>query len=330
MPSLSISPNSLLVIVSAAGTGMDSDIKKAISPKNILEHIINFFTFGGVTRENKKNYLHILELMTNALAQKKNQIGMDTSLHLNDINGCQVSFTPSETDHNYITIEVKKGDYSERYNINSNKFIKVCQALEMRNELGIPQDPIILTECGKINLRGVDLSFKDLSHKNLRNVDFTGSYLYRTNLFGADLTKSLFSDATLTHCIFSYSTLKGAVFSGAEASHSFFSGADLINADLSNGNFSYATFSEADLSGTDASFANLFRADFRNADFTKVNLTCANLKKATVEPDFLTDVSEHPGAQIDNLIYANTLPAQLSSMLSPVLPGSCEQPPSAS
>lgn len=35
---------------------MDSDIKKAISPKNILEHIINFFTFGGVTRENKKKH----------------------------------------------------------------------------------------------------------------------------------------------------------------------------------------------------------------------------------------------------------------------------------
>ncbi|ECF8136133.1 hypothetical protein C1967_26030, partial [Salmonella enterica] len=91
MSSLSISPNSLLVISSAAGTGMDSDIKKAISPKNILEHIINFFTFGGVTRENKKNYLYILELMTNALAQKEKQIGMDTSLHLSDINGCQIS-----------------------------------------------------------------------------------------------------------------------------------------------------------------------------------------------------------------------------------------------
>lgn len=42
----------------------------ATSPKGLLEHIINFFTLGGVERKLSKQYDNLMQTMTNALEKK--------------------------------------------------------------------------------------------------------------------------------------------------------------------------------------------------------------------------------------------------------------------
>lgn len=40
---------------SAFGTGSYAAMRQATSPKTILEHIVNFFTYGGYVGEMKNN-----------------------------------------------------------------------------------------------------------------------------------------------------------------------------------------------------------------------------------------------------------------------------------
>jgi secreted effector protein PipB2 len=293
---------------SAAGTGIDSEIKKMTSPKNILEHIINFFTFGGVTRNNNEIYLHIIELMEKALTNINEECDMDTNKHLylDDVNGCKISFKPNCVNEDLITLEVRKGNYAESCDIDEKRFTMVCRALKIRNILNIPQDPAPLTERGKINLTGVNLSHEDLSGMELSDVDFTDSILFRANLSNANLTNSVFSGANLRHAVFSDSDASHSLFSCADAYNSVFLNTNLDYTDISNSDFSNANMEGVELTHTDASFTNLSNANLLHADVSHINLTCAKIKNARVELDFLDDASKYPGAEIDNIKYVNT------------------------
>ncbi|WP_263071045.1 pentapeptide repeat-containing protein [Enterobacter huaxiensis] len=308
MSNLSISPSNLLAMSSAAGTGIDSEIKKMTSPKNILESIINFFTFGGVTRDNNKTYRHIIELMQKALTNISYECGIETNKHLylDDVNGCKISFKPNYANEELISLEVRKGNYTESCDIDAKRFTMVCRALKIRSMLHISQDPTPLTERGKINLTGVDLSQTDLSGMELSNVDFTDSVLFRTNLSNANLTNSVFSNANLKHSIFSGADASHSLFSGADASNSVFLNTNLDYADISNSDFSNANMKGAELTHTDASFTNLSYANLLDADVSHINLTCAKLKNTIVEIDFLGDARKFPGAEIDSIKYVNT------------------------
>lgn len=302
-----VSPGNLLVVSSAAGTGINSVITKAISPKSILEYLINFFTFGGVRRANEKMFNDIVESMINSLHSPDEDFESvkDLRLYLDDINGCKVSFTSDEQNEDYITVEVQKNNYAERCSIDSQMFFDVCRTLMLRNEFDIPQDPVILTDSGKLNLRGADLSNKNLAYKNLRNADLSDAILFRANLAGTDLSDAKLyntdlSNANLSGADLSNSDLTGSVLYNANLSYS-----DLSYADLSCANLSNATLLSADLSNADLSCANLFNANLLGVDSSNANLTCAKLVNAKAEEDFLIDAGQCPGADIDKIIFLN-------------------------
>lgn len=52
---------------SAFGAGTYAAMRQATSPKTILEHIINFFTCGGVRRKNEAQYQELIEAMADTL-----------------------------------------------------------------------------------------------------------------------------------------------------------------------------------------------------------------------------------------------------------------------
>lgn len=262
-----ISPSTLLHCLSAVGTGTDSAIKEATSPKGILEHIINIFTFGGITRANDKFYNQIVDSMIYALSgvnEKDIQNGM--CMFLDDINGCKISFISSESTPNHVTVEVQKDHYVESYKIDSQRFLDVCRTLKLRDELGIPQDPVILTDRGKMNLRGASLAHQDLTGKNLSNADLSNADLFRAILIDANME----------------------------------------NTDLSNARLIKARLNRVNLSGADLSFSDLLRADLSGTVLKQADLTCASLIEAKVDYDSFISVKKHPGANINKMIIQHT------------------------
>ncbi|WP_148203604.1 pentapeptide repeat-containing protein [Sodalis glossinidius] len=82
---------------------------------------------------------------------------------------------------------VGAGDHTVSHKIDLKTYHDVCRTLMLRNEFHLPQDPVILTEQGKLNLVGANLAREDLA-----GFDLSGAYLTDANLFRAKL-----SDANL-------------------------------------------------------------------------------------------------------------------------------------
>ncbi|WP_291973724.1 pentapeptide repeat-containing protein [Candidatus Symbiopectobacterium sp.] len=227
----------------------DSSIKDITSPKGILEHIINFITFGKIRKDKEFFYKEIMkkiEISFSGVTAKEMEDGR--KIHLDDINGCKVSFY--YTDHtNKVTVEVKNNNKSESQEIDSKKFFNTFQALKLQALLNITCIKDILTDDGVINLKGVNLSDTDLKGAYLRDADLSD-----TNLSNADL-----SDANLT------------------------------NANLSNADLKRADLSEANLTNANLNKADLERADLERADLSEANLTSANLNNADLERAVLSD-----------------------------------------
>lgn len=111
-----------------------------------------------------------------------------------------------------------------------------------------------------VDLRGVNLSYTNLSGADLRNA----------NLGGVDLTYIDLSNADLWNTNLSYTELKGSNLWNINLSES-----DLNNADLS-----YTNLRGANLSYTNLSYTDLRGADLRYANLNNANLWDANLRYA--------------------------------------------------
>lgn len=110
------------------------------------------------------------------------------------------------------------------------------------------------------DLRGIDLSYTNLSGADLRNA----------NLSESDLTYVNLSNADLWNTNLSYSELKCSDLWNTNLSES-----DLNNADLS-----YTNLRGANLSYTNLSYTDLRGADLRYANLNNANLWDANLRYA--------------------------------------------------
>ncbi len=60
---------------SAFGAGTSAAMRQATSPKTILEHIINFFTCGGVRRKNEAQYQELIDTMADTLKSSMSDRG---------------------------------------------------------------------------------------------------------------------------------------------------------------------------------------------------------------------------------------------------------------
>ncbi len=138
-------------------------------------------------------------------------------------------------------------------------------------------------------LRGADLSFRDMSNSTLAARDLTGANLFNTKLVGADLRNARLDDADLTGA-----DLTGADLTGASLTRAGLGKACLADAHLFEASMTEATLTLADLSSADLRCAQLGGARMRDANLTGADLTYADLHGAELS------LCKVAGAHFDN------------------------------
>lgn len=95
------------------------------------------------------------------------------------MDGCRVEFNlPGENNEaGQVIVRVSKGDHSETREIPLVSFEKICRALLFRCEFSLPQDSVILTARGGMNLKGAVLTGANLTSENLCDADLSGANL---------------------------------------------------------------------------------------------------------------------------------------------------------
>ncbi|SUG51344.1 effector protein PipB2 [Salmonella enterica subsp. arizonae] len=164
------SPDSLAgMAASAFGTGTYAAMRQATSLQSFLEFIINFFTCGGIRRRNETQYHELIETMAETLKSTMPDRGapLPENIILDDMDGCRVEFNlPGENNEaGQVIVRVSKGGNSETREIPLASFEKICRALLFRCEFSLPQDSVILTAQGGMNLKGAVLTGANLTEK---------------------------------------------------------------------------------------------------------------------------------------------------------------------
>lgn len=129
-------------------------------------------------------------------------------------------------------------------------------------------------------MRGVILSFTDLSRANLDHVDLQEARLQASNLTKANLRESKLSWADLTDSRLEEADLSGASLIGSIMIRADCHHANLCGAILNGVQLQEANLSRADLSQADLNWANLTGADLSHADCRGVHLGWSILKDA--------------------------------------------------
>ncbi|ELI9146017.1 type III secretion system effector PipB2 [Salmonella enterica] len=271
---------------SAFGAGTSAAMRQATSPKTILEYIINFFTCGGIRRRNETQYQELIETMAETLKSTMPDRGapLPENIILDDMDGCRVEFNlPGENNEaGQVIVRVSKGDHSETREIPLASFEKICRALLFRCEFSLPQDSVILTAQGGMNLKGAVLTGANLTSENLCDADLSGANLEGAVLFMADCEGANFKGANLSGTSLGDSNFKNAcledsIMCGATLDHANLTGATLIRADMSGATLQGATIMAAIMED-----AVLTRANLRKASFISTNLDGADLAEANL------------------------------------------------
>ncbi|ECG8590596.1 SPI-2 type III secretion system effector PipB [Salmonella enterica subsp. salamae] len=266
MPITNASPENISKYLQAASTGTKEAIKNATSPRGILQWLVNFFTCGEIRRSNEQCFQEVVRKLTSALLNvNEHTFYSGTKIFLEDINGCTtclscVAAAGFEDKDSIVIIEVSKDGKTIAKEVDGETFWDVCQMLKLVSKHNIQHNNSLLTEDGKLNLRGVYLAHKDLRGENFENIDasdtdFYGANLAGVNLYGANLCGS---------------NLYGANLHGANMVHANLAGANLANADMSH----------ADLTNADLTGANISCADLTDTVLYHARLTGINLKDA--------------------------------------------------
>lgn len=312
---------------SAFGTGSYAAMRQATSPKTILEFLINFFTCGGIRRRNEKQYQELIEAMVETLKSAMPDRGapLPENLILDNIDGCRVEFSlpgdNNETGH--VIVRVSKGGNSERREIPTDCFEKVCRALLFRCEFSLPLDATILTPLGGLYLKdailtGVNLTQENLCGADLRGADLEGAVLFMAdcegaNFKGANLSGTSLGDSNLTNACLEDGILCGATLdranltgaslqrasllacsmiecncSGANMEHANLSAATLIRADMSGATLKGTTVMATNMEGVSLTRANLQKASFTSTNFEGADFSEANLKNTSFKDCTLT------------------------------------------
>lgn len=123
----------------------------------------------------------------------------------------------------------------------------------------------------------------DYSNKDLKEMDFKGAKLEKTNFSGSDLEGVDLSGAVLEESNFSGANLTEANLSGATLTGAKFEGATLVKTNLSGVSASEASFVKADLKEADLSDSDLSNADFTGADLTGATIKGSDFSYATMQ-----------------------------------------------
>jgi len=159
-----------------------------------------------------------------------------------------------------------------------------------------------------VDLRGACLDGAILTRANLRGCDLTGASLQGTVLFRADFTDAVLRECNLDQLNAAEAVLEGADLSDATVHEAYFKGARLARARMDRVRGHYVGFPESDLTELSMTEAELSDADFRQARLESANLRGTLLHKAL----FLEAKAERvclDGAKLD---HANFIQADLS------------------
>ncbi|ECA7920245.1 type III secretion system effector PipB2 [Salmonella enterica subsp. enterica serovar Chichester] len=285
---------------SAFGAGTSAAMRQATSPKTILECIINFFTCGGVRRKNETQYHELVEAMADTLRRTMPGRGapLPENIILEDVDGCRVEFNlPGENNEaRQVIVRVSKGGNSETREIPLASFEKVCRALLFRTEFSLPQDSVILTAQGGMNLKGAVLTGANLTAENLCGADLSdanlegavlfmadceGANLKGANLSGASLGYVNLTNACLEDSIMCGATLDSANLTGANLQNTSLLGCSMIECNCSGANMDHASISGATLIRANMSGVTLKGATIMATNMESAILTQANLQKAS-------------------------------------------------
>src|SRR5471032_313173 len=274
-------------------------------PRGILEHIVDFFTFGAVRREKVRAYDEFADAMTVAL----HQVSLDT--HNAAIperlvvvfSGYTVTFTQPGEHHNaagQVAIEVSQSGKTAAARVNKDEFCRISTALLLRRLGGLPSTAVVLTDDNRM-----DLQLANLNGAKLIGAKLIGANLNGAKLTGADLTGADLSGASLSKAKLNRANLREAKLNRASLSEADLSEADLSGADLSGANLNRTNLREAKLNGANLRGVNLFMANLSEASLSGTSLLGANLNGANLNGASLF---------IANLAGANLNGADLSNI----------------
>ncbi|WP_238149422.1 pentapeptide repeat-containing protein [Arsenophonus endosymbiont of Aleurodicus floccissimus] len=253
----------------------------ATSPKGLLEHIINFFTLGGVERKLSKQYDNFMQTITTALEEKianSNCYHIPKELKFN-FDGCSVAIKPSEyhSDKLSVTVERQTGE-----NCTSDIDVKGFKNTTILMLLNNRIDPNIFIKEGKIHLlntdlsarilEGIDLSEAYFSNVNLNGTDLSGANLQNTNIinatfYNAKLIETNLNDAKIEKTTFKYAKLNSAL---------------LERASIAGANFDHVTLICANLTDTKIITLKLANGEIKTNTFNHATLDSALLVKTTI------------------------------------------------
>jgi uncharacterized protein YjbI with pentapeptide repeats len=149
------------------------------------------------------------------------------------------------------------------------------------------EQPSVLPDLSKAELRGANLAGANLTEANLIEADLSGA-----NLIGADLSRAKLRGAKLSGANLSGAVLYGASLFRANLGGEFranLGGANLSGANLAMANLRLAHLVDADLSGADLTQAHLNGANLGGAILIGAKLSGADLAMATLVETNLVD-----------------------------------------
>ncbi|MFS1564326.1 MAG: pentapeptide repeat-containing protein [Candidatus Arsenophonus phytopathogenicus] len=166
----------------------DMDVEKATSPNTILEHIIDFITFGGVRKELTKQYNEFCSNITDTIEQSNGSVRYEIPKDLKfNFSGKDVIFSNK---NGFVSINVE-GKAAEK-RIDEKCFNNFCTIQLLMKHEGLSENQARLTNNGNIYLANADLSNRDLS-----GIDLKGAELHDVNLSNSDLSFSNLKGAQL-------------------------------------------------------------------------------------------------------------------------------------
>lgn len=166
----------------------DMNVEKATSPSTILEHIIDFITFGEVRKELTKQYYEFCSNITDTIDQSNGSVRYEIPKDLKfNFLGKEVIFSNK---NGFVSINVEGKVAEKRFD--EKFFNNFCTIQLLMKHEGLSENQVRLTDNGNIYLANADLSNRDLSGINLRDAK-----LHDVNLSNSDLSFSNVKGAKL-------------------------------------------------------------------------------------------------------------------------------------
>lgn len=136
-----------------------------------------------------------------------------------------------------------------------------------------------------------DLNASYMSHARIPQVDLSGSDIRDSDFMGAMLRRSNLSGCFMNSVHMYRANLREANLSDVLMNGANLRGADLRDANLENANLDRSIFSDADLTGANLSGANLSRCNLDRTNLTNCNLTGVNFNGAALTRTNLTNAN---------------------------------------